>query len=72
MIPSSTRTAIIADRFAYTTDETVLVNASQLCNEIIAHDRLQVQYKHLQERMDLLLSFLHTDKPTYRYIDLLA
>ena len=71
MIPSITRLDIVQDRFAYTTNEIITVNASQLCEEIIAHDKLKYRYKLLESRVELLTSLLQApSKQDYRYIDL--
>jgi anti-sigma factor RsiW len=59
MIPSATRLDIINDRFAYTDDEIITVNASQLCEEIIAHDRLKTRVAYLENRIEFLSSLLH-------------
>ena len=72
MIPVATRLDIINDRFAYTSDETILVNASQLCSEIIAHDKAKYTIKLLESRIELLTSLLHVPSITYRYVDLKA
>jgi hypothetical protein len=74
MIPTATRLDIIADRFAYIPGEIITVDASQLCEEIISHDKLKYKVAHLEARIDLLMSLL-TEKsstPTYRYVDLKA
>ena len=71
MIPSATRIDIINNRFAYTPDEVVTVNASQLCAEIIAHDKLKYQAARLQSRFEILVALLD-EKPQYRHIDLKA
>ena len=72
MIPVATRLDIINDRFAYTSDETILVNASQLCSEIIAHDKAKFTIKLLESRIETLISLLHVPSTTYRYVDLKA
>ena len=71
MIPTATRLDILNDRFAYTSDEIITVNASHLCEEIIAHDKLKYRYKLLESRVELLTSLLQApSKPDYRYVDL--
>jgi len=73
MIDSATRTDIILNRFAYTADEQVLVNASDLCSEILAHDKLQSQVKYLSSKIDDLKFILSTlSHPTYRSVNLKA
>ena len=72
MIPVATRIDIINDRFAYTLDEIITVNASQLCSEIIAHDKAKYTIKLLESRIELLTSLLHVPVTTYRYVDLKA
>jgi hypothetical protein len=72
MIPAATRRDIIADRFAYEPDEIITVDASQLCEEIIAHDRLKHKVANLESRIEFLISLLPEKYPTpkYRYGDL--
>ena len=74
MIPTATRLDIIADRFAYMPGEIITVDASQLCEEIISHDKLKYKVAHLEARIDLLMSLLaeKSSTPTYRYVDLKA
>lgn len=74
MIPVATRLDIINDRFAYTTDEIITVNASQLCSEIIAHDKAKYTIKLLESRIELLTSLLLERSAIYQYrhVDLKA
>ena len=73
MIPTTTRLDILNDRFAYTPEEIITVNASQLCEEIIAHDKLKYRYRILEDRIALLTSLLQApNRADYRHIDLRA
>jgi hypothetical protein len=74
MIPVAYRRDIVADRFAYKHGEVITVDASQLCEEIIAHDRLKNKAARLEERIELLMSLLDekSSTPVYRYVDLKA
>lgn len=69
MISIKTRSDIIANRFAYTEDEEVLVNAIDLCNEIIANDRYKHELARLQNKVDILSTLIDLN-PTYSRIDL--
>ena len=73
MIKNSTKSAIIADRFAYAEDEEVLVNALDLCNEIIEHEKLRRAYQQIVKRLDLMIAIAdERNKPAYGRIDLRA
>jgi hypothetical protein len=50
-LSKESKNALFADRFAFTKDEEVLVNAIDLCNELIMKDYLERENKKLQQRI---------------------
>lgn len=54
MLSGTTKTQILASRYAYDTNELVLVNALDLCDDIIDAERMQRAYAQLSKAYELL------------------
>ena len=74
MFPSITKSQILANKFAYTKDEQVLVPALDLCEELIEAESLRRNYNNLLRKYEALkLAYeLTTSYPEYRSINLKA
>ena len=71
MINASTKSDIIRNRFAYEPNEEVLVNANELCAELIAHEKCKRQLALLMNKLDTMSILLELrDCPSYRKVDL--
>ena len=69
------RKKLLDDRFAYEKNEEVLINALELCDELVGYDRLKNQYKHLLNKYEILLIQLEIrecEKKEYRRFSLTA
>lgn len=74
MIAEATRREIIDNKFAYTHGEVLTVYASELCEEVIAHDHAKHKIKLLEARIELLASLLAVPVTpvAYRHVNLRA
>jgi hypothetical protein len=72
MINSITKEDLISNRFAFDRDEEVLVNALELCNEIIAHEKCRRQLHTLKDKLETMTMLIHLKdgRPDYRRINL--
>ena len=62
--------ALYADRFAFARDEEVLINAIDLCDELLMKDHLERENKKLQQRIAWLESYTKPQEPQYRRFDI--
>lgn len=75
MLNEITKRRIIDDRFAFEHDEVVTVNALDLSEEIIEHEKLKRSYNKLLKDYQCLqwkLAIKETDTKEYRHINLKA
>lgn len=73
MISKITKRQILDNRFAFTDGEDVLVNALDLCNELIENEHLKRKITRLQYENDLLrtrIALRSYDCVEYRKIDI--
>jgi hypothetical protein len=70
MINASTKSDIILNRFAYEPNEEVLVNANELCAELIAHETCKRQLALLMNKLEAMSIVLSLrDRPSYRRVN---
>lgn len=62
--------ALYADRFAFSRDEEVLINAVDLCDELLMKDHLERENKKLQQRIAWLETYVKHPEPQYRRFDI--
>lgn len=73
MFKETTKQQILSNRYAFLENEEVLVNALDLCDELIAHESLSRAYSKLLRAYSLLENKLHyLDCPEYHKINLKA
>ena len=73
MLKETTKQQILSNRYAFVSNEEVLVNALDLCDELIAHESLSRAYSKLLKAYSMLETKLHyLDCPEYRRINLKA
>lgn len=73
MLSKVTKSQILADRFAYTSDEMLLVPAIDICEELIEADNLRHNYNKLVRQYGLLLDLYRAkDCPSYKVLNLKA
>lgn len=73
MLTENTKTRILASRYAYEENEMVLVNGNDLCDDIIAHEKLQRDYARLVKSYELLsikYALKDAECPQYQRINL--
>jgi hypothetical protein len=58
--------ALYADRFAFARDEEVLINAIDLCDELLMKDHLERENIKLQQRIAWLETYVKQPEPEYR------
>jgi hypothetical protein len=69
-LSKESKNALFADRFAFTKDEEVLVNAIDLCDELLMKDHLSRENKKLRERIAWLEACSKQPEPEYRRFDI--
>ncbi len=70
MIKREKRNRLLSDRFAFADNEEVLVNALDLCDELIAHDQLKQRYSKALETIEILKALVDCQKTEYRRFDI--
>ena len=73
MLNEITKRRILDDRFAFDKDEVVTVNALDLSDELIEHEKLKHNYEKLlreYQRLQWKLQMKELDTKEYRHINL--
>ena len=69
-LPKQSVQSLFANKFAFADNEEILVNALDLCGELLAKQTLERENKYLKTRVEWLESLQQC--PTYKRFDVLA
>jgi hypothetical protein len=73
-IKPESRSRLLEDKFQFASDEQVLVNALDLCDEVFSHDKLKRLYNNAMSRIDMLETVIAIKdcEHSYRVFDIKA